>query len=88
MILVIKNHQYHKLKDVIILTDTKKLKAAIKESGLKYDFIAKTLGLTYQGLKNKIENVREFKASEIICLCDILNISQQRDEIFFANYVD
>lgn len=70
------------------MTDTKKLKAIIKESGLKYDYIAKKLGLTYQGLKNKIENVREFKASEIVQLCNILNISERKDEFFFAEHVD
>lgn len=70
------------------MTDTKKLKVIIKESGLKYDYIAKKLGLTYQGLKNKIENVREFKASEMVQLCNILNISERKDEIFFAESVD
>lgn len=67
------------------MTDTAKLRAIIKESGLKYEYIAESLGITYQGLKNKIENIREFKASEIARLCDILNISERRDEIFFAN---
>lgn len=66
------------------MTDTIKLKTLIKESGLKYDYIAERLGLTYQGLKNKIENVREFKASEIMLLCDILDISARKDEIFFC----
>lgn len=66
------------------MTDTVKLKAIIKESGLKYEFIAQSLGITYQGLKNKIENVREFKASEISRMCEILKISDNRDEIFFC----
>lgn len=70
------------------MTDTKKLKIIIKESGLKYDYIAKKLGLTYQGLKNKIENVRDFKVSEVVQLCIILNISERKDEIFFAKSVD
>lgn len=70
------------------MTDTAKLRTIIKESGLKYEYIAESLGITYQGLKNKIENIREFKASEIVRMCDILNISERRDEIFFAKQGD
>lgn len=66
------------------MTDTAKLKAIIKASGLKYEYIADCLGISYQGLKNKIENIREFKASEISKMCAILNISSRKDEIFFA----
>lgn len=70
------------------MTDTAKLRAIIKASGLKYEYIAKSLGISYQGLKNKVENVREFKASEIARMCDILNIPELKDEIFFAQNSD
>lgn len=70
------------------MTDTAKLRAIIKSSGLKYEYIAESLGISYQGLKNKIENIREFKASEIARMCDILNIPERKDEIFFAQNSD
>ena len=58
------------------MTDTEKLRAKIDSSGLKLATIAESLGLTYQGLRNKIENVNEFKASEITALADILHLTE------------
>lgn len=70
-----------------MMTDTNALKRKIKESGLKYRFIASELGVTYQGLKNKVENISEFKVSEMHTLCKLLGITEQSDKekIFFAN---
>lgn len=67
------------------MTNTAKLRKRIEESGLKYKFIAKSLGLTYLGLQKKINNDSEFKASEIAILCKILNINnlQEKEDIFF-----
>jgi hypothetical protein len=75
---------------MIKITNTAKLKKLIDRSGLKYKAIAKSMGLTYYGLQKKINNITEFKASEIISLCKILNISnsKEKDEIFFANKRD
>ena len=72
------------------MTDTVALKQLIKRSGLKYRFIASELGITYQGLKNKIENVSEFKTGEVDALCRLLMITSLRvkEEIFFAKEVD
>jgi plasmid maintenance system antidote protein VapI len=58
------------------MTDTKELKARITDSGLKLTAIAEALGLTRQALWNKIENVNEFKASEIAALADILHLTE------------
>jgi hypothetical protein len=58
------------------MTDTEKLRTKINSSGLKLATIAESLGLTYQGLWNKIENVNEFKASEIAALADILHLTE------------
>lgn len=67
------------------MTDTKLLRDKIKDSGLKYSFIAAKMGLSKQGFSKKIENDSEFKASEIQRLYEILNLSvEERDEIFFA----
>lgn len=62
------------------MTDTQKLKEVISMSGLKYKFLAESLGLTPYGLMNKIENRTEFKASEISVLCDILGIASLEDK--------
>ena len=69
------------------MTETKELKKIIKNKGLKYKYIAETLGLTYYGLHQKIENIYEFKASEIRKMCEILNICdpELKERIFFAN---
>lgn len=69
------------------MTDTKALKKIIKDKGLKYQFIAKELNITYQGLKNKIENINEFKTSEVDMLCKLLGITDLRikEKLFFAN---
>lgn len=68
------------------MTDTNKLRKKIEESGLKYKYLAKSLGLTYLGLQKKINNESEFKASEIATLCKILKISssQEKETIFFT----
>lgn len=69
------------------MTDTIALKELIKSSGLKYQFIASELNITYQGLKNKIENVNEFKTGEVDVLCRLLSITslREKEKIFFAN---
>ncbi len=68
------------------MTDTYKLKSVIQNEGLKYYKIAEKLGLSRQGLKKKIENDSEFKASEIVVLTELLNLANdERDKIFFAS---
>lgn len=67
------------------MTDTKKLRDKIKESGLKYSYIAACIGLSPYGFKKKIENDSEFKASEIQGLFELLKLTcSERDQIFFA----
>lgn len=67
-----------------MMTNTKLIKKTIKESGLKRYALAEQMGLTYQGLLNKINNVSEFKASEIKKIAEILNIDNElRERIFF-----
>ena len=47
------------------MTNTTMLRSKIEEPGYKLRFIAKQLGITYQGFLKKINNETEFKASEI-----------------------
>ena len=68
------------------MTDTALLEKRIAESGLKKGYIAKAIGLSAYGLTLKIRNSNEFKASEIVKLCDLLNItdSEEKSAIFFS----
>lgn len=68
------------------MVDSKKLRKIIKEKGLKYGFLAKQLGIGYSTLKSKIENNADFKASEILELCQLLDIEKDKIlEIFLHN---
>lgn len=67
------------------MTDTVLLRKKMDQSGYKLRFIAEKAGLTYQGLLNKLNNIREFKASEIKALSDLLNLTEaERTAIFFS----
>lgn len=72
------------------MTDTYRLKEIIDKSGYKRKFIADKLGITPFGLDKKINNVTEFKASEIDVLCSLLQIKTlvEKERIFFAKQVD
>nr|DAD79352.1 MAG TPA: Protein of unknown function (DUF739) [Myoviridae sp. ctNQr16] len=68
------------------MTDSEALNKVIENSGLKLTFIARALKLSREGFYKKINNQTEFKASEIVKMQEILNLSnEQRDKIFFAN---
>lgn len=68
------------------MTNTKTLWEEIDKCGYKLRFVAKKVGVSYQGFLNKARNKSEFKASEIQGLCDLLHLSaQQKEEIFFCN---
>lgn len=71
------------------MTNKALLREKIDESGYKLRFIAKKIGITYQGFLKKINNESEFKASEIMILCDLLKIDiQEKELIFFTADVD
>ncbi|MBS7183456.1 DUF739 family protein [Eubacterium sp. LMAG:50] len=68
------------------MTDSEALNKVIENSGLKLTFIARALKLSREGFYKKLNNQTEFKASEIVKMQEILNLSnEQRDKIFFAN---
>lgn len=61
------------------------LEIAITRSQISKRDLAKKLGISEQGLYNKLNGISEFKASEIRALSDELSLSsQEREEIFFA----
>lgn len=69
------------------LTNTLRLKAAIMESGYTQEQIAQMLGISNATFNYKINNKREFKASEIQELVKILKL-QDVNGIFFTLDVD
>ena len=67
------------------MVNTEELRAIIKESGYKFEYLASKLDITRFSLRNKIENITEFKLSEVRALEEILKLDpEQRDYIFFA----
>jgi len=72
------------------MTDTVRLEGIIRNSGYKYSFIAMNLGISYQALRNKLDNKSEFLPTEIEALCELLNITElkEKNDIFFARFVE
>lgn len=71
------------------MTNTLRLKAMMMEKGLTQEQLAKRLNISEQTMNYKINNKREFKASEIQALTKILDIPNvDVDGIFFARDVD
>jgi hypothetical protein len=81
---------YFKKERSADMTNTPLLEEYIKKSGYKKSHIAKVVGLTAYGLALKINNVNEFKVSEVDALCKLLGIEslEEKDRIFFAVGVD
>ena len=71
------------------MTDTKLLNEYIDRSGLKINYIAKSLGRSRYAFMQKRDNVTEFLPSEIEKLCALLQIGtlEERNQIFFAKKV-
>lgn len=71
------------------MTNSLMFEMAILKAQITKSDIADALGISRVSLTRKINNVTEFKASEISLLKNILKLSdQERDKIFFANTVD
>ena len=67
------------------MVNTEELRAIIKESGYKFEYLAGQLDITRYSLRNKVENITEFKATEIMKLSKILNLDPiKTDAIFLA----
>ena len=59
------------------------LEEKLESSGLKKNYIAKTLGLSPQGLSKKRKGTIPFTVREINMMKDILNLTNsERDKIF------
>lgn len=72
------------------MTDSDALRELVKNRGLKLKYIADCMGLSPYGLQRKIDNLSEFKTSEITAFSEAvggLSFSEQK-RLFFANVVD
>ena len=71
------------------MTNTALLLEYIRNSGLKKSFICEKLGLSRAGFWKKVENLSEFKPSEINLLCKLLGINglPEKERVFFAEEV-
>ena len=71
------------------MTNAELLEQEISNSGMKISAIADKLGISREGFYKKLRNETEFKASEIVLMQNILNLSNEiRDAIFFAKKVE
>lgn len=68
------------------MTNTLLLEMAIRRAKLTKKEVARRLDLSVQGLLKKMNNITEFKASEINQLYKTLNLSslEEQQQIFFA----
>lgn len=64
------------------MVDSLKLSYFIKKAGYTNKDCAEKLGISYQGFLNKLNNVSEFKYSEIVSLAEMLSLSIE-DKVFF-----
>ncbi len=72
------------------MTNSEELRNLIKKNGLKLKFVAESIGLSSYGFQLKIDNKKEFKTSEIVAICELLNIKslEEKERIFFAKKDD
>jgi len=67
------------------MTDGLLFKELIKSKKITLEEIAAVVGITRQGLEKKLTNRSEFKVSELVKLCEFLNLTEeQKQKIFFA----
>lgn len=68
------------------MVNTKMLRDKINDAGYKLQFVAEKCGLTYFGFMKKVNNETEFKASEIMILKVLLNLTDKEvNQIFFCS---
>jgi len=68
------------------MTNTDAFLKAVNKTGLKFKALAAQIGLTPNGLRKKVYNETEFRASEIQKCAEILNLTnKERDVIFLSS---
>lgn len=68
------------------MVNTELLEEEIKQAGVKKSHLAKICGISRGTLANKINNVSEFTAAEIVTLSSALGFNNgKRDKIFLRS---
>lgn len=68
------------------MVDSKEFEVVLLRKSITKKDLAKRLGISEMALYRKINNITEFKLSEIISVQTILELNDfQRDAIFFAS---
>ena len=70
------------------MIQTNLLQSYFKRNGLRQEDVAKKIGISKQSLSDKINNKVQFKVDEVSLLCELLNISEEKEQIFFAKKID
>lgn len=71
------------------MTNADLLEIALIKCKISKKELAEHIGISHQALYNKLNNVAEFKASEIFKISELLNLSgSERESIFFAHQVE
>lgn len=71
------------------MTNTNLLNYAIARSGIGRQGLAEKIGLSLNSVQKKINNVIEFRQSEIQNVCEALELTNaEKESIFFAPSVD
>ena len=65
------------------MINTKLLKSYFVKNGFTQEEIAKKIGISSQSLSDKINHKVQFKVDEVSSLCEILEITHDKDNIFF-----
>ena len=66
------------------------LEQMINDKGIKKNFISKSLDISDQALRNKLNGESDFTRGEVEILCDVLGITKPEDvmNIFFTQQVE
>ena len=67
------------------MTDSAELRDWLDDRGIKLKAVAKKLGITCYSLQKKIDNITEFKATEIAAFSELGMDRDTRDRIFFGS---
>ena len=67
------------------MVDIHKLKKKIDDSGMTMTAIAKKSGIARETLYNRLDNVGEFTASEIVGLSHALSLTKHERDVIFLN---
>ena len=71
------------------MTDSVKFRDFVRNKGIKLNSIAKLLNITPYCLQMKIDNISEFKVSEVMAIAAAYGMTQaEKESIFFAGDVE